>query len=209
MHVVKLGVSQSLSILPANGQNAIVPARSVMSDPQYSGAWRCETPQQRLEFLDECIEDLKNLIAEAVAGGADECEQLEYVADLRTFWGARDEIVCLMREVSRLRITGPQPRAYEEWIPWAYEQMRPRTPQGTPEPEYDWSDQLRWARSKRTLVRAPLRAPHIPFRAQKTEHDPPVVRLPKNPPRKSRIRFWSLKIALRRFWLAISVTHSR
>ena len=211
MSVVKLGISQSLLNLPAVGQNPIIPARCRMSEPQYSSARPLMTLEQRLEFLDESIEDLKNRIADLVAENADEGEQLESAADLRIYQEARYEIVYLMRAVSRLRITGPQPCDYEDWIPWAYEQIRPRAPGETPEPEYEhrWTDWRRWAQSKRTLVRVPLRAPNIPFRAQKTERDPPVVRPTKGPPRKSPMRFWLLKIALRRFWLAISVTRSR
>jgi hypothetical protein len=202
MSVVKLGVSQSPSKLSAIGQSAIVPARSRMSEPQYFDARPLETPQQRLEFLDECIEDLKHRIADLVGEDADECEQLENAAELRIFQDARYEIVYLMREVSRLRITGPQPRDYEGWIPWAYEQTRSRAPQGIPEPEYDWSHLPRWAQSKRTLVRIPSAAP-------KAGHAPTVARQPSKPPRKSPTRFWSLKIALRRFRVAISVTRSR
>jgi hypothetical protein len=202
MSLVKLSVSQSLSKLSVVGRNAIVSARPRMSDPPYSDARILVTLEQRLEFLDEDIEYLKKLIVELVAEGASEEEQLEYAAELRTERDARDEIVYLMREVSRSRITGPQPRDYEEWIPWAYEQLHPRPPQTTPEPEYDWSDWVRWAKSKRTLVRVPLHA-------RNTEHPLPVARHPSRTPAKPRRRFWSLKIALRRFWVAISVTRSR
>lgn len=201
MSVVKTGVFQSLSKLSAIGQSAIIQARSPVPEPQHSSARPLITLEQRLEFLDEGIHDLTNLIAELIAEDADENEQLEYAAELRIFRDARDEIVYLRRGVLRLRITGPQPRDYEEWIPWAYEQMRPRTPQGTPEPEYDCSDWLRWAKSKTTVVRV--------VRAQSAGQASPVATPPSKPPRKSPRRFWSLKIALRRFWVAISVTRSR
>jgi len=84
MPVVKLGVSQSLSKLSVIGRNPIVAAPPLMSEPQYS-ADPAQTPQERLAFLDDCIEDLKNRIAEAVAENADECELLEHAVELREF----------------------------------------------------------------------------------------------------------------------------
>ncbi len=203
MSIVRVAhASQSVLQFSPVRENPTLPTRSQVSTPQDSDTRMFITPEEKVQILDEHIYELRNLVAELIDQDAYPDEDMrDYVAELRYSREKRDEIIHLMRELSRLQITGHPPCDYEEWIPWAYEQMRPRAPQGIPEPEYDWSDRLRWAQSKRTLVRIAPAAP-------KAAHAPTVASGSK-PPRKSPTRFWSLKIALRRFWVAISVTRSR
>jgi hypothetical protein len=190
-------VSQSLLQCSRVGQHSIVPIRSQVSKAQDCPDIKMFiTPEERLRMLDEHISELGNLVDELIAEDAYSDEDFrDYVADLRHSRDERDEIVHLMREISRLQITERAPDDYQQWIPWAYEKTSPRAPKETTDGELNYFESRHWQRAKEA--------------SRQTERVAFSVRSPQKRRRKSRAPIWFLQIVLRRFSCVISLGGNR
>ncbi len=186
MSIVKVAhASQSVLQFSRVRQGPILPTRSEVSTPQDSDTRKFITPEEQLQILDEHIYELRNLVAGLIAEDAYPDEDMrDYVAELRHSREKRDEIIHLMRELSRLQITEQPPRDYEEWIPWAHRRIRECSPKETVEKEPDYP---RWQYWKKI----------------ETAENPPA-KMPQKRRRKSSRRPWFLKIVGRQFSCVIS-----
>ncbi len=190
-------VSQSLLPFSRAGQHSIIPIRSQVSKAQNSPDIKMFiTPEERIRMLDERIYELGNLVDELIAQDAYPDEDFrDYVANLRHSRDERDEIVHLMRELSRLQITEQGPDDYEQWIPWAHGKTSPRVPKETTDAEPDYFGFQHWQKAKETY--------------REIGRVSSSARFPKKQRRKSRAPIWLLRIVLRRFSCVMSLGRNR
>jgi hypothetical protein len=190
-------VSQSLLPFSRFGQLSIIPTRSQVSKAQDGPDIKMFiTPEERLRMLDERIYELGELVDELIAQDAYPDEDFrDYVAELRHSREARDEIVHLMRELSRLQITEQGPNDYEQWIPWAHEKTAPRAPKEATDGEPNYFEPQRWRKAKEAF--------------RELGRVPSSLRFPQKHRRKSRAPIWLLRIVLRRFSCVISLGRNR
>ena len=190
-------VSQSLLPFSRFGRHSVIPIHSQVSKAQDGPDVKMfTTPEERLRMLDERIYELGDLVDELIAQDAYPGEDFrDYVADLRHSRDERDEIVHLMRELSRLQITEHGPDDYERWIPWAYEKSAPRVPKETTDREPNYFEPQHWQKAKETH--------------RKNGRVPSSLRFPQKHRRKPRAPIWLMQIVLRRFSCVISLRRNR
>lgn len=122
-----------------------------------------DTPEERLQFLNQEIQSLRDLLAEELCDPWDFDEIRELKQQLDYYQAQKSELVWYFQELSKLGLTEEAPRYCDEWMTWAQRKIGEhrqkaryeRRVDEEPAPNYEgW---LQWARSKRTIVLKPLR----------------------------------------------------
>jgi len=162
------------------------------------------TPQEMVQLLNEEMSRLRSYIAEL--DGCDYEELRDQVAYFRLCESERDEIVDLMRTISKFQLFEPQPAHYEDWVPWAYEKIKERQERRhkEPQPEPDYGVSWRFQKSKRTLVPLSARGPRpVPEICRSEPKHRKQVRRTKKP------RIWFLRVVCQRLSLIIRLQRKK